>query len=573
MARIVEEFTDLAVTSGDSGVPFVAQYPPAAGANRIVLAVYNVVDLNVGTNLQNVTVTKDDLSPVDGLLTFTSGTHQGLVVAAVSVPDGSTDNVNLLVTIGLPEAPLAVYLRGQYFTLADTLQSDADLAFSYAENGTSDNPMYLTLTPQSTGDLTVALTTWYFDTATETPTWAPEAFQTGAQVAYTIEGEPGMGGAVHNNGVQLTGVSSRTGAQVLSVAGPGGDYVTGWLLGFVIRDVPGGGGATGFNCECEDPTPSKTLAAYRRDMLVRLGYAAVVNNPPPGMADFCDTLLRDAQNQLYLEYPALRTRRFFRWSLEQGTRFYGIRDNDEGGIRATVTISVASPGVVTWPAAPQNGRRVSFFVAEGGSLPAPLEVGTEYFVINRTGTTCQLALTPGGTAINTTAAGSGTITAHGFPSPGCVFNLEPYHEIEGVWIVLPNNIWLPMSCGIPPEWYTTVLNAGIPSRYEIRQCIEIFPPPASSQYKLYVKGHFGLRPFDIDSDKPTIDGDLVYLWALANAKAHYQQPDAGTVGKQAQRRLENLTSGTHLTRRYVPGTKTPPPAVMPVFLPLNGAAP
>lgn len=44
----------------------------------------------------------------------------------------------------------------------------------------------------------------------------------------------------------------------------------------------------------------------------------------------------------------------------------------------------------------------------GGGLPAPLVQGTRYYVRDRTGVTCKLALTPGGTAIDITTAGTGT---------------------------------------------------------------------------------------------------------------------------------------------------------------------
>lgn len=330
---------------------------------------------------------------------------------------------------------------------------------------------------------------------------------------------------------------------------------------------------TNFNCECEDADPEKSLASYRRDILIRAGFAAVADTPPPGVAGLIDAFLRDAQSFLYRKYPALRTRRFFRWTMEAGTRFYGIRENNDGDPRQTVTISVASPGVVTWTAAPLNGRKVSFSVADGGSLPAPLGVGVEYYAVARTGTTCQLALTPGGTPIVTTAAGAGVITAHGFPAPGCIFNMDPYKNIEGAWLVDLNGAWLPLAEGIPPTFYTTVPQPGLPSRYEIRQCIEVFPAPAATGYKLYIKGHFGLQPFELDGDKPTIDGHLVYLWALANALDYYGKPSAAGIAAQAREYLGELVAGTHGSRRYIPGVRALPPAVMPVFAPFPGETP
>lgn len=331
---------------------------------------------------------------------------------------------------------------------------------------------------------------------------------------------------------------------------------------------------TNFNCECEDTNNSLTLAQYRSKMFDRLGFAAVKSNPPPGMEDLLNTFLQDAQNHLYLEYPALRTRRFFRWRMQEGERFYGLLDNDENWTDAEVTVSVATPGVVTFTGdAPPNGRLISFTVEDGGELPTGITAYHRYYVVNSAGSTCNIALTANGTAIATTGTTSGQITASYSPASTCVFDFSPYSEIMSVWMVLPNNIWLPMGNGIPPSFYTTEANGGIPSRYEIRQCIEVFPAPDGPGYALYIKGHFGLRSFTEDADKATIDGELVYLWALGNAKAHYGQPDASLVGKQAGARLRNLIAGTHGTRRYIPGQPDLPPAVMPVFLPLNGAPP
>jgi hypothetical protein len=78
---------------------------------------------------------------------------------------------------------------------------------------------------------------------------------------------------------------------------------------------------------------------------------------------------------------------------------------------ATVTISNASPGVVTWTAnGLTNGDMIMFTTT--GALPTPLVAGRTYFVVSQATNTCQLAASPGGTAINTSSAGSGTHTAY-----------------------------------------------------------------------------------------------------------------------------------------------------------------
>lgn len=76
----------------------------------------------------------------------------------------------------------------------------------------------------------------------------------------------------------------------------------------------------------------------------------------------------------------------------------------------TATMTIASPCVVTWGSAAQaDGTAVVF--STNGALPTGLTVGTTYYVKNRSGTTCNLTATYGGTTlINTSGTQSGTHT-------------------------------------------------------------------------------------------------------------------------------------------------------------------
>jgi hypothetical protein len=80
------------------------------------------------------------------------------------------------------------------------------------------------------------------------------------------------------------------------------------------------------------------------------------------------------------------------------------------GPEAEVTITQASPGVVTWTAhGLSNDTPVSFTTTN--TLPLPLLMGVTYYVVEADTNTFELALTPGGSSINTTTAGTGTHTA------------------------------------------------------------------------------------------------------------------------------------------------------------------
>ena len=144
------------------------------------------------------------------------------------------------------------------------------------------------------------------------------------------------------------------------------------------------------------------------------------------------------------------------------------------------------------------------------------------------------------------------------------YELNP-KRISWVGVEDLNGTFLPLHQGIPPELYTSESQRGLPHYYEIRQGIEVFPAPDQA-YILQVKGYYKNLPFSNDADVASIDPELIFLHALATAKAHYNQPDANTVSAQLSALMGSLTAGSHGTARYVPGTVKVTPAVKPVMV-------
>jgi hypothetical protein len=72
-----------------------------------------------------------------------------------------------------------------------------------------------------------------------------------------------------------------------------------------------------------------------------------------------------------------------------------------------ITISIASPGVITLPAgfSITDGTAITF--TSTGALPTGLAIGQVYFVVNSSGTTFNVSLTIEGAAINTSGTQSG----------------------------------------------------------------------------------------------------------------------------------------------------------------------
>lgn len=99
---------------------------------------------------------------------------------------------------------------------------------------------------------------------------------------------------------------------------------------------------------------------------------------------------------------------------------------------STVTVTIASPGVVTWTAhGLANGTAVMFSTT--GALPTGLTADFTYYVINAAADTFQLSLTQGGAAVNTSGTQSGTHTAYAalFTLPAGTYDIEG--EYQGIF--------------------------------------------------------------------------------------------------------------------------------------------
>ena len=134
----------------------------------------------------------------------------------------------------------------------------------------------------------------------------------------------------------------------------------------------------------------------------------------------------------------------------------------------------------------------------------------------------------------------------------CDKKLDPR---ELTWVGIERDgVWNRLICGIPPELYT-LESRSWPVRYEIRQCIEVWPTPDTTEGRLIIKGHFKPEPFTADNHRTTIDCEPVFLQAMVTVSLHYKR-DHRDYAQRLDALLQNLTAGAHLTRRYIPGTRT-----------------
>jgi hypothetical protein len=93
--------------------------------------------------------------------------------------------------------------------------------------------------------------------------------------------------------------------------------------------------------------------------------------------------------------------------------------------------------------------------------------------------------------------------------------------------------------GIRTGDWSTMNTAGAPVRFERFDQVLIYPV-ADTAYTLRFWFIKDLAPFTQDDDRATLDDEMILLHALANAKAHYRQPDAATYQGQLNTLLAGL---------------------------------
>lgn len=271
----------------------------------------------------------------------------------------------------------------------------------------------------------------------------------------------------------------------------------------------------------------KTLLDLRTSLVRRLGFAAN-STLSPGMADLLDDFLRDAQEQAYWRYPQLRTERWWGWQVDAGQRFFDVP------IDCTKALNFRR--ITDAWLEDTGGRWVQKWVADTeltlGTFVIPSVRGDfDYEVTAYGGTGLTEPTWPtvdGGTVVS----GSVTFTARS-----------------------RNSRWVPLIAGIDPGMFNLDTVRTRPTHYELRAGLEIYPAP-DQPYIVWLKGHMGLARFIQATDTCTIDAHAIFLLALANAKAHYGQPDAGNYVQQFEVYIRKLTAGAHGANRYLAARDT-----------------
>ena len=339
---------------------------------------------------------------------------------------------------------------------------------------------------------------------------------------------------------------------------------------------PGPSGECNYDCECEggernvatlgelrdklldrlgfvDPLSGperRTLAELRRDMAIRCGYASSMNRLPPGVPELFDQLINEAEQKLWRrleldnggeplpprmvddeDQTTLDAVLVFALALGEAKAHLGKQD-------ARIYMDQAERMLADYMRRrPANIRRIAtgllqeaqrFLFEKVASFRQsrffrwPLQQGVRFYDFNGNDDTCGLRFVP--------------------------------ELVEGVYVTdadCPHERWRPLAAGINPMLYNGGVRESWPTRYEFRQCIEIFPAPDEREGFLRIKAKFDIQRFEEDGDVTTIDADLVLMHAIAVGKLQFGQQDAQQYQAMVQSRIGDIIAGSHHTRRYI----------------------
>lgn len=322
------------------------------------------------------------------------------------------------------------------------------------------------------------------------------------------------------------------------------------------------------NCDCDDVTGYRTFAqlrialyaglgfvdplaaddtrqlqALRAQLFRMLGFAAQGANYPPGMEDLLDDWLNEAEQQLWR-----------RIGLTDPLPDRMTADTDTNTLDATAVLAMAcylakshygKADAKDWKEIALSGIRFPV----GGKAAVDQALKSAHALIYRRYDSLR---TERWFSWNLTA----DVALYDFPDneEACTKTLDPY-KARWVGVKEADGAWRPLTQGIPPHALGYEIS-GPPTHFEFRQCIQVWPAPSTTEGQLVVKGHFNPEAFAADGDTPTVDDELVYLLALANLKAQFNQPDAQNYVGQFEVHLGKLIAGSHGTARYIPGGHT-----------------
>ncbi|MFM8899160.1 MAG: hypothetical protein ACKOF9_04320 [Burkholderiales bacterium] len=123
-------------------------------------------------------------------------------------------------------------------------------------------------------------------------------------------------------------------------------------------------------------------------------------------------------------------------------------------------------------------------------------------------------------------------------------------QVLSVWVKQGGGVLSPLRQGITQSDRSLDDTRQEPQKYDhLNGQIELWPIP-DRPYELRVEYTAGKPRFDRANDRPGVPDRLVFLYALANAKAHYRHPDAQASAASFQNMLNKEKSRQKENKRF-----------------------
>jgi len=123
-------------------------------------------------------------------------------------------------------------------------------------------------------------------------------------------------------------------------------------------------------------------------------------------------------------------------------------------------------------------------------------------------------------------------------------------RVMSVWLVESTTIRTPMAQGITEYDRSFDSLREQPQKYDnLNGQIEIWPTP-DQEYDMLIEYTADMSRFDRASDRPSVPDRLVFLYALATAKAHYRHSDAQAAAQTFQNMLNKEKSRQKENKRF-----------------------
>jgi hypothetical protein len=131
-------------------------------------------------------------------------------------------------------------------------------------------------------------------------------------------------------------------------------------------------------------------------------------------------------------------------------------------------------------------------------------------------------------------------------------------RVLSMWIEIGDTCRDPLVQGITERMRELKDLRDFPTRYDVLNGqMELWPIPGGA-YNLIIEYTQDLGRFTQDADRATVPDRLLFLKALATAKAHYRHPDANVAGQDYTNMLRRVKSQQFSNKRYVARTSSEP---------------